>query len=202
MTEEPSELTQQEPARPERRGRGLARIEKFTVTTPDGERSEPVPVITTVHQPRPEPPPRWRPPQSAREEARRLRAQAQEADSKAADLERDFDSKIRRVESLQREIQLKEKELGKLRQQLGELNPDKLRDRLELAYFRRSNFFYGDNAAMNQWLDAAALRANAKELRAMLTEKIENGEHEIAEAEAEVATLEAELEANAGSETV
>jgi chromosome segregation ATPase len=130
MTEEPSELTEQEePARPERQGKGLAKIASFTVTTADGEKVEPA-VITTVHQPRPEPPPRWRPPQSAREEARKLRAQAQEADSKAAALERDFDSKIRHVESLNREIELKDRELQKYRQLMADLDSDKLGERL------------------------------------------------------------------------
>ena len=57
--------------------------------------------------------------------------------------------------------------------------------------------------AMQEWLDVSSLRANAKELRSMLSEKIEEGEREITAMEAEKSEIEKELEAaNAGAETV
>jgi hypothetical protein len=155
-----------------------------------------------VHQPRPEPPPRWRPPQSAREEARRLRDQAKEADSKAAALEWDFDSKIRRVESLQREIQLKDRELQKDRQLLADLDSDKLGERL-LEWYWKFVYTPFDQHVVNQFLLAGNLTANSKRLKTHLENKITESQREIAEAESEVAGLEKELEAaNAGAETV
>jgi hypothetical protein len=173
-----------------------------TPTSSTGEWSEKAPprIIETVHRPQPEPPPRWRPPQSAREEAERLRFEAAEKEKEAKRIEREHDAKIRKIDALDHTIGLKERELQKFRQFLAELEPDSLGKRFEECYwaFKYHPF---DQHAVNQFLIAGNLSANSKRLKTLLESKVAGLEREIAEAEAEVATLEGQLEAANAAET-
>ena len=205
MNENP---TDQEPTEQEglerisRQAKGLAKIANLTFSTGDREKPEPAPVITTEHRPKPEPPPRWRAPQSARQEAARLRDEAAAAAKAAEQIERDHDSKIRRLNSLNHVIGLKTQELQKTRRLLEELEPDSLGKRLEEAYWTyKSNPW--DQHSVNQFLLAGNLASNSKKLRGLLEGRIAEDERSIAEAEDQVIGLEKELEAaNVGSETV
>jgi hypothetical protein len=157
---------------------------------------EPPRVIETQHRP-PEPrPPHWRSLQAVNAERQKHLDQAAEAKAKAADIERYYDGLERRLNSLAHVMEIKGQELNKVRQQLAALDPATLKARFDLAFARRDNF-HGDRHEMSEWFDVAALRANAKELRAMLTEKISAAELEIADSQKERDAIEAELNAAA-----
>lgn len=195
-----TETGQEEPSRPERQGKGLVKIDNFPFKTRD--RAEERPEIIDTRPAHQREPRRtyFRSVQVVNAEHQKLLAQAAEVQAKAREIERHYEGLERRLDSINHVSGLKEKELNNLRQRLAGLDPAELKSRFEIAFSKLDNF-HGSPEVMNEWLIASSLRANAKELRALLAEKIEEGEREIATMAAEKADIEKQL-SDAGAETV
>jgi predicted RNase H-like nuclease (RuvC/YqgF family) len=173
---------------------GQRRWGKSSPGTSTGAREAPRIIDTLHHRPQPKPP-YFRIPADAQAKLTQAQADAEKARQAIEAIEDRWRSKDRDLAALKSSIYSKEKELNGFRQKLTELDPATLKARFELAYWRRAANFL-DSHEMSQWLDVAALRANAPELRKMLTEKISAAELEIVAMEKQRSELEKELGAS------
>jgi hypothetical protein len=184
-----AEPTEQEEPRIERRGRGLTKTHNPFST---GERSDPPRIINILHQPPKPKPPHWRVPEEAQAKLTEARAAAEKARQEIEQIEDHYRDRERDLDELKHNIRAKTKELDVFRRGLADLEPSTLAQRWESAYWKHFHDPF-DRDIANQWLLVASLRSNSKELRAMLTRKLEEGEALLAAMEQERAALEKEL---------
>jgi hypothetical protein len=189
MEQTPTNQDPIEEARPPRQGQ--RRWGKITPDSSTGEKAAPR-FIDISHRPPAPQPPHWRIPASAAAALAAAQASAEKARQAVEAIEDRWRSKDRDLAALKSSIYSKEKELNGFRQKLTELAPATLKNRFELAFFRRSNF-YGSSAEMTEWLDVSSLVSNAPALRKMLQEKIEESERELTAMEKERVEIEKEL---------
>jgi hypothetical protein len=134
MNENPTDhqpIEQEEPSRPERRGRGLAKIATLTFTTPDGEKPKPA-VISTEHR-RPEPPRKVKDTEiiaAKRKELLRLELELENADRERRSLEI-------RLEGVRHEINARTRQLTNIAAECQQVESKGLPEQF-LLFFRRS----------------------------------------------------------------
>jgi chromosome segregation ATPase len=190
MNQDPTNTTEEaEPLI--RQGKRGGRISPATST---GER-EPPRVINILHQ-RPQPqPPHLRIPADAQARLKDAQAAADKAKEEIAEIEDHFKDRERDLDELKRNIRIQTKGLEVFRQGLARIEPSTLAKEWESAYWAHVHDPF-DQHTTNQWLLIASLRSNSKELRLMLTNKLEEAEGSIAAMEKERAALEKELGAS------
>jgi hypothetical protein len=166
--------------------------------TPDSSTDSEPRVINILHQPPQPKPPHWRIPESAKAKLEAAQIAAAQASQEIEQIEGHYRDRERDLDDLKRNIRIQTKGLEVFRQGLARIDPSTLAKEWEAAYWKHVYQPF-DSHTTNQWVLIASLRANSKELRAMLTRKLEEGEASIAAMEKEAAELEKELGAEAAS---
>jgi chromosome segregation ATPase len=167
---------------------------------PDSGFSNPEPprVIDISHRPPQRKPRVTRIPEAAKAKLADAQAAAEKARQEIEQIEYHYRDRERDLDELTHNIRTQTKGLDVFRRGLANLEPSALAKNWEDAYWRHVHDPF-DRDIANQWLLVASLRSNSKELRAMLTKKLEESEGSIAAMERQRAALEKELGAEAAS---
>jgi hypothetical protein len=171
MTEEPSEtIEQEEPARPDRQGKGLARIQTLTFSTDAGEKPKPAIIDTTHRRPEPEPPGKVKDTEiiaAKRAELARLELELEIADRERRTLEI-------RLEGVEHEINARTSQLTIIATNIQRVESKELPEQFLLLFKRSLHGALGPHDSdtfvrvgltlANRKLLMSALQSEAKEL--------------------------------------